>query len=147
MAEEPTAKKGKFYKSKYQDKWAILYPIGSNKGNSFAFFCIPCKKNVLCSHMGLADVKQHCKRKTHLKMVNSVKECRKLAFPSYSNTTVNDAQIHAEVLHTNFIVQHNVLFLTADHLAPLYKQMFPDSKIAKNLSLQPSKNNKKCCAF
>ena len=82
--------------------------------------------------MGLPDVKKHCKGKTHLKMANAVKECRKLTFSSSSTTTVNDAQIHAEVLHTNVIVQRNISFLTADHLAPLHKQMLPDSKIAKN---------------
>ena len=42
-----------------------------------------------------------------------------------------DAQIQAEVLHYNFIAQLNISFLTADHLAPLHKQMFSDSKIAK----------------
>ena len=42
-----------------------------------------------------------------------------------------NAQIHAEVLHYNFIAQLNISFLTADHLAPLHKQMFSDSKIAK----------------
>ena len=79
VAEEPTAKKGKFYKSKYHDEWATLYPIPPGNENSFAFYCIPCKKNVWHSHTGLADVKQHCKRKTHLKMANAVKECCKLA--------------------------------------------------------------------
>ena len=34
-------------------------------------------------------------------------------------------------MHTNLIVQHNISFLTAEHLLPLYAPMFPDSKIAK----------------
>ena len=116
MAEEHTAKKGKYQvssrsiKSKYQVEWATLYPIGRATGNSFAFYCIPCKKNVSCSHMGLADVKQHCKGKTQYKMANTVKQCHKLAFPS-SSTTVNDAQIYAETL------AHNISLLTADYLA------------------------------
>ena len=37
-----------------------------------------------------------------------------------------------KVLHTIFIIQHNNSFLTADHLAPLYRVMFPYSNIAKN---------------
>ena len=45
----------------------------------------------------------------------------------------------AEVLHTNFIVQHNISFLTADHLAPLYRAMFPDSNIAKNFRYRRTK--------
>ena len=67
-------------------------------------------------------------------MANVVKECHKLAFPSSSTFTVNDAQIHSEILHTNFNVQHNISFLTADHMSP-------DSKMQK-LSQQPNKNNK-----
>ena len=139
MAEEPTAKKGKFYKSKYQNELAALYAIGPANGNSFAFYGIPCKKNVSCSHMGLAEVKQHWKGKAHLKMADAVKECRKLVFPSSSSIIVNDAQIHAEILHFNLIVQHNISFWTADHLVLLYKQMFPDSEIAKNFRCRRTK--------
>ena len=47
--------------------------------------------------------------------------------------------IKAEVMHTNFIVQHNISFLTADHLAPLYAKMFPDSKIARNFKCSRTK--------
>ena len=31
---------------------------------------------------------------------------------------------------TNFIVQHNLPIATADHLAQLFKNVFPNSKIA-----------------
>ena len=47
-------------------------------------------------------------------MANAVKE---LQVSFSATTTVNNAQFHAKVLHTNFIVQHNISFLTADHLA------------------------------
>ena len=43
--------------------------------------------------MGLVDVKQHCKGKTHLKMANAVKECHKFAFPSSSTTTVKKGRV------------------------------------------------------
>ena len=41
---------------------------------------------------------------------------------------VNDSLIRAEIMHNNFIVQHNFSFLTVDHLAPTYIKLFPDSK-------------------
>ena len=58
-----------------------------------------------------------------------------------TNTTpVNDdKQIHAEVLLINFIIQHNISFLTADHLAQLYDAMFPDLNIAKKFSCRRTK--------
>ena len=135
---EPVLKKAKgkpgavTYKSKYNDEWASLYPIRLANGNEFVFYRIPCKKNISCSHQGLADVKQHCNGKVHMKMASSIKESRKIAFKPVSSS-IADAQIRAEVLHTNFIVQHNLAFLTADHMVPLYKKMFPDSQIAKNM--------------
>ena len=33
---------------------------------------------------------------------------------------------------TNFLVQHNLPLATTDHLGPLFKTIFPDSKIAKS---------------
>ena len=33
---------------------------------------------------------------------------------------------------TNFLVQHNLPLATADHLGPLIKSIFPDSKIAQS---------------
>ena len=47
--------------------------------------------------------------------------------------------MRAEVLHTNFIVQHNISFLTADHVAPLHRVMFPGSNIAKNIRCRRTK--------
>ena len=37
------------------------------------------------------------------------------------------------------IVQHNISFLTANHLAPLYRVMFSDSNIAKNFRCRHTK--------
>ena len=37
----------------------------------------------------------------------------------------------AEVKVTNLLVQHNVPLAVADHLSPLFRDIFPDSKIAK----------------
>ena len=40
----------------------------------------------------------------------------------------------AEVQVTNFLIQHNLPLATADHLGPLFKHIFPDSKIAPKYS-------------
>ena len=58
---------------------------------------------------------------------------RKISFSSSCN---NDSDfeskvLHAEVKHNNFLVQQNVIFAVADHLPLLYRELFPDSKIAK----------------
>ena len=65
-------------------------------------------------------------------MEKSVKNTCKVNsfFTSTASDEVNDSVIRAKVMHTNFIVQHNLSFLTADHLAPMYSKIFPDSKKA-----------------
>ena len=47
------------YKTVYNSDWEKQYPVGPANDTKYAFYCIPCKKNVSCSHMGKADVKQH----------------------------------------------------------------------------------------
>ena len=42
---------------------------------------------------------------------------------------------------TNFIVQHNLAIATADHLAQLFKNVFPNSKIAASYMQVPKQKN------
>ena len=72
---------------------------------------------------------EHCTGKTHQKISAAITQSRKITF---TKPVHDDRQIRAEVLHTNFIVQCNISFLTTDHLAPLYRVMFPYSNITKN---------------
>jgi hypothetical protein len=39
----------------------------------------------------------------------------------------------------NFIVHHNLPLATADHLGPLFKDIFPDSQIAKAYACKKQK--------
>ena len=57
-------------------------------------------------------------------------------FKPWSNSSNLDKQVlNAQVRVTNFLVQHNIALLTADHLTLLFKEAFPDSKIAKKYAL------------
>ena len=46
----------------------------------------------------------------------------------------------AEVKMTGFIAEHNIPLAVADHLGPLFKDIFPDSKIAKNYACGKTKS-------
>ena len=77
---------------------------------------------------------RRCKTTPHHKtMEKSVKNTHKVDsfFTSTASDEINNSVIRAEAMRTNFIVQHNLSFLTADHLAPVHSKMFPDSEIAK----------------
>ena len=60
---------------------------------------------------------------------------------SYVYIYIKHATTKAEILHTNFIIQHNMLFLTADHMTHLYPKMFPDSKIANQFACSRTKTS------
>ena len=50
--------------------------------------------------------------------------------------------LNAEVMVANFIVQHNLPITTAYHFSQLFKNVFPDSKIAASYA---SAKTKKFC--
>ena len=83
------------------------------------------------------------KYKIHKPFERAIKPTRNLsslkAFETEADTNLAGQTIRAEVMHTNFMVQHNISFLTAEHLSPLYAQMFPDSKTAKNFKCSRTK--------
>ena len=58
---------------------------------------------------------------------------------STAQTSLEKKVVNAEVKITNFLVQHNLLLATADHLSSLFKEVFPDSNIAKNYASRRTK--------
>ena len=62
---EPAAEKAKVYKVKFADSWTKRFPIGRVNDNPHAFYCVPCKKSVSGTHMGMNDVKEYCRGTIH----------------------------------------------------------------------------------
>ena len=85
-----------------------------------------------------ADMERHCAIASHKNMASATKNNRSISslFQSSTNNlgSLCQATTTVEILHTNFIAQHNMSFLTADHVTHLYPKMFPDSKIAKQFA-------------
>ena len=89
------------------------FSVSPANGNEYAFYCIPCKKNVSCSHQGFSDVKRHKKSTNHVNMPKAITDNRKVSHMfalSTRETELRDAVTRAEVLHTNLIAQHNLFF-------------------------------------
>ena len=88
------------YKTAYNPEWAKSYPVSVVNGNNYAFYCVPCKKNVQCGHMGIGDVKQHCRSALHRKMEAAIKSSRSLLTYSSasSSSDLSEKTIKAEVL-------------------------------------------------
>ena len=62
------------------------------------------------------------------------KQSSMTSFLTSNDSNLEKQVLNAEVIVTNFLTQHNIALLTADHLTLLFKEAFPDSKIAKNYS-------------
>lgn len=58
---------------------------------------------------------------------------------STSTSTHHENVKAAEINLCGFVAEHNISFLTMDHLCPLLTKIFPDSKIAKDLSVRRTK--------
>ena len=129
MAAEPVTKKSKkgvgSYDSHYKEEWAelILLALWMEIQVRFIAFLV---KRVLAVRIKAWAMSSNIAQGKLIWKIQSRKMSLKPA------NTNDEKQIRAEVLHTNFIVQHNISFLTTDHMAPLYRAMFPDSNIAKN---------------
>ena len=84
------------------------------------------------SHGGRSDVTSHINSKTHKEAVKSSSNSRPLSSFFSQNVTTN--VIEAETRWAVFVAKHNLAFLTSDHATKLFKEMFPDSNIAKKFA-------------
>ena len=131
------------YSASYNPEWAKTYPVRAVTNNKNMFHCISCNKDILCSHMGVRDVKLHCERESHKVNAEKMKHQSNLnAFVTKSgNSSLEKKTLKAEVMVTNFLVQHNLPIATADHLGPLFKAIFPDSQIASKYAAARTKTS------
>ena len=83
-----------------------------------------------CSHQGIKDVKVHCSGQLHKKHVQSSNGNKALL--DLFEVSKAGAVARAEVMATNFLIQHNLPISTSDHMGPLFRAMITDSEIAKH---------------
>ncbi|XP_066020951.1 uncharacterized protein [Pocillopora verrucosa] len=120
------------YRTTFKVEWSNLYPVKAVRNDKHSFYCVPCLKTIRCDHQGLKDVKDHCNTESHKLSTKAAKNQPSVAgmFGS-GGSVIQSAVTRAEVLTTNFLIQHNLPLATSDHLGPLFRAVFPDSEIAK----------------
>jgi hypothetical protein len=97
------------------------------------FYCILCTKKIRCDHQGISDVKDHCDTESHKTRKKQAKPQASVSqlFQSRAHSSAASKVTKAEVLMTNFLVQHNLPLSTSDNMGPLFRSAFLDSDIAK----------------
>lgn len=119
---------------KYHPEWKTLGMTASRRGSAFAH-CDICNADVSIAHGGVNDVKKHLTTSKHKEMLKTSGSHRDLGtFFQSQGRAMEDAVIRSEVLFANFIAEHNLSFMLADHYSQLTSAMFPDSKIACSFS-------------
>lgn len=114
---------------KYQSAWRKNGVLPSKKGPTFAL-CESCGVDINIGHGGLNDVKKHISTSKHQEMLKATSSSMNLK-SFFRSSPVEEAATRAEVLFANFVAEHNLPFMLADHFTHLAGTMFPDSQVAK----------------
>ena len=115
----------------YSEKFPILRP--SKEGLSYAY-CTCCNTDFSVAHGGLTDCRKHVDGTRHKAAFEASSGTRSIKNMFVKTSGEDDFKfkvMNAELLFMNFLVEHNIPMSAADHATALFKQMFPDSKIAE----------------
>ena len=116
----------------FKSEWSKLYPVKAVRNDKHSFCSVPWLKAIRCDHQGLKDIKDHCSGESHKMLTKAAKTQPSVANMFGSGDSAKQSAVtRAEVLTTNFLIQHNLPLATSDHHGPLFRAMFPDSEIAK----------------
>lgn len=107
--------------------------------NIYRARCIMCNVEFTAE---VTVIKNHKKGSKHQAKVNLTSGVKTNALDSFVTqipaTLLKQAKL-AEIKICGFLAEHNISFLTVDHLDRVLKDCFPDSIIAKNVSLKRTK--------
>ena len=117
----------------YLRQYAKTFPWAttSRKGSSFAF-CMKCSRDINLGRGGTRDLRGHQETKLHKHSEKDGVGILPLQF--YIGPIREESVIRAEVLFAYFLGEHHLAFQLGDQCTKLFKLMFPDSSIAKDLS-------------
>ena len=131
---------------KVQDKWfsdaefKFFLQKDHPENNEHNLYCTLCNKDINIEYQGQTNVTRHVKGSAHKKMVESKRNQRGIDSLFMKQSDHLDMHVRrVEVKVTGFLAEHNVPIAVADHLGPLFKDIFPDSKIAKNYACGKTK--------
>ena len=131
---------GKSNRQSFLDKYSTEWPcLSRSRISKHHAFCSVCDSNFSVAHSGRYDCKIHIESAKHKTAAQSTShtDTPKLSF--FSSFSSDTSVIKAEVMFTDFLIEHNIPLAVADHAGPLFRKMFGDSKIAAQYSCAQTK--------
>ena len=119
-------------KTNFNLTWTKKHPcIVRVSGQPGKAYCMVCSKSFSVCHQGYRDVQWHMNGSVHQSRSRDVTQTRKITdnFVSEKDDVATKVT-SAEVKFAAFLLEHNLPIATADHAGPLFRSMFPDSKVA-----------------
>ena len=105
-----------------------------------SLYCTLCSKEINIEHQGRADTTRHINGNVDKKAQEAKRKQPGIYSIFLKPSNPLESQVRrAEVKVTGFIAEHNIPLAVADHLGPLFKNIFRDSKIAKNYACGKTK--------
>ncbi|KAG5862656.1 hypothetical protein JTB14_007030 [Gonioctena quinquepunctata] len=111
--------------------WLSKSDLKNEKGDEFAF-CKVCRFKMLAQKSCLY---RHCASSRHLSNWRQVSENANIS-DIYKTNSLDDNIRRAEIELCGLVASNNLPFVVMDTLAPLCTQIFPDSAIARRLSVK-----------
>ena len=125
------------YLTTFQVEWSKEWPCITKGSTAHHYWCSICRVERSCGHQGRKDIERHMGSDGHVKKVEAVRSSGKIqkffnVAPSVDRMTALEAKVRRAVVKvTSSMVKHNIPLAFAEHLSPLFREIFPDSEIAK----------------
>ena len=108
--------------------------------NKVQIRCSICQCLVSCKHQGEKDVRRHIDGKKHCDNAQALEKQPNIgAFLRPATHSIHDMVTRAEVKVSTVLAHHDVPIAITDHLSPLFRDIFPDSEVAKLYSCARTK--------
>ncbi|XP_056617731.1 uncharacterized protein LOC130432412 isoform X1 [Triplophysa dalaica] len=135
------------YRSIFKNEWTSSWPFITRGSLNTHYWCAVCRIENSCCHQGVADVVRHIKSKGHQDKQRALQSTATISqyaipVPSVGGMSAQEVKTRrAEVKVTAGLVVHNVPLAFADHLGPLLKECFGDSKTAQEYRCARTKSS------
>ena len=129
---EASAAKKRKLGQRFRPEYCIEFPCLMKSTREHYAYCKYCKQYFSSQHGGRDDCRRHINSKKHVDYSKLQLGNHKVSSFFETKESPIELQVtNAEILFTNFLIEHNVPIAVSDHAGPLFRKMFPDSEIAK----------------